>query len=271
MTAGRVLLHATEIKKRGKKYTSRTVSRHRRRSHMSRAGFTCQCVECVGCVGWVGKWCGCVCVCVYTPTNTIVFWSAGVVYYIYIYYTREWIVRDDNGTASSLLYVVFRVGWGAGGWVRNEKNPPRRRPGGGARKGRGKKNFGAHTLQLLASSLTYCEMRRFFRFSSYFSPSWDDGETVFPRFSPPSSRVNSRKLSYLYYTITTARFRWLRVETWWSRPISVFPIFPEAQKTISLLGMLKVSMITICLWTTLLITLRRVDTAHVFLLKMNLH
>jgi len=146
---------------------------------MSRAGFACRGV---GCVGWVGKGC--------MSMNMIVFRSAGVVYYRYILYTgvncTRWQWDGEH------VRVVFLMGGRAGGWVGAEWKKPtekttRRRLAQRPRE----KNFGAHTLQLRAPRLTYCETRCFFRFSFYFSPPRGDGETVFPRFSSPSSRVTS--------------------------------------------------------------------------------
>jgi len=162
----------TTCNKKKKKYTSRTVARHRR-SHMSRAGWG------VGVICVQNVW-------VYARAHEHDSFPVG----------RSCIYGSElyEMTMGRRVRAVFHVGGcqRGGGIVvvcGTKKTYWEEDFGGGAQRLR-EKNFGEHTLELHAPSLTYCEMRRFFRFSFYFSPSRGDRETIFPRFSPDPRNNN---------------------------------------------------------------------------------
>lgn len=109
-------------------------------------------------------------------------------------------------------------------------------------------------------------MHRFFLFSFYVFPPRGDGEIVFPRFSPRpcDSTGVGRKLLYSRhgYLIITACVRRSRVETEVEADLR-FPNFSGGAKN-RFEGISKVSIITMCLRTILLIALERVLTKRVF-------
>lgn len=94
-------------------------------------------------------------------------------------------------TMGRRVRAVFHVGGRVGEEESGTKKPTEKTTRRWCAQRLREKNFGAHTLELHAPRLTYCEMRRFFQFSFYFSPSRGDRETIFPRFSP-DPRDNSK-------------------------------------------------------------------------------
>jgi len=132
------------------------------------------------------------------------------------------------------MRVDFHVGERAERWVWNGKKPTEKTtPWRRSSQRQREKNFCAHTLELRAPHLTYCEMRRFFWFSFYFLL-LEAPERRFPSdFNPVPSKAATRERKFYsrhVFIITTACTIASELRPRRSRPISVFPTFIRRHK-----------------------------------------